>query len=135
MHRVSSPYAFAAIDDDVQRKTMRETRDEKGPVLTYTVRTYADGLAGLFWRNFFGAPFRALFGKRMDALPVGVSREMRGGIRLVEPYSAPENAMTAEGQRREAALIAHLGADCFYDHTRHLPPERHPDLPSLGARE
>jgi hypothetical protein len=135
MRRVNSPYAFAAFDDDIQRKTMREARSDQGTIRTYTVRTYADGLAGLFWRNFFGAAFARLFGGPLDALPPDVCRELPGGIRLIQPYDAPEDAMTAGGAAREAEIVAQLGAGAFYDHVQHLQPTLRPQLPALPAGE
>jgi hypothetical protein len=51
------------------------------------------------------------------------------GIVLVQPYALPTQAMTPEGDAAEQQLVARLGPECFYDHARHLPPRRVPDLP------
>jgi hypothetical protein len=135
MNRVNSPYAFAALDEDIQRKTMREAETEQGTIRTYTVRTYADGLAGLFWRNFFAGPFLQLFGERLATLPADASRQLTHGVRLIQPYPAPEDALAAEGAARETTLIEHLGAGAFYDRARHTQPTLRPPLPALPTTE
>jgi len=126
MKRLDSPYGYAGESDGMREKTHRETTDDRGfTIETYTVRDHSEGLAGLFWRNFFGRPFQQLFGDTLG----GVSRDL-GGIALLEPYPTPELAATEEGRRREAELIHLLGTDCFYDHQRQVLPSRRPVLPT-----
>jgi hypothetical protein len=132
MQLVNSPLAQAARDEDLERKKWRlvPNPDGFGQQLVYTVRDYSEGLAGVFWRNFFGPPFVRLFGERLKDLPAGCTREeLPGGIVLVQPYEDPSLAGTEEGIARERALIAHLGPECFYDHERHIKPTRLPELP------
>lgn len=132
MQRVGSPLAQAGIDESFWQKTQRivPEPDGVGEKEISTVRDYSEGLAGAFWRNFFGPPFVRLFGERLHSLPAGCTREeLGGGIVLVQPYEAPALAGTEEGLARERALIAHLGPECFYDHERHLKPTRLPELP------
>jgi hypothetical protein len=87
-----------------------------------------EGLAGLFWRNFFGPPFTRLFGERLLSLPPGTHQDLGGGLVLVQPYEQPSQAMTPEGDAAEARLITVLGPECFYDHERHRKPTRLPVL-------
>lgn len=124
MRHLDSPYAYAGLDEDMWRKTHRETADDRGfTIETFTVRDHGEGVAGLFWRNFFGAPFRELFGDRLKK----VSRDLEG-IALVEPYPDPWAALTDEGRAREEALIEILGRDSFYDHATQSLPTRRPKL-------
>jgi hypothetical protein len=132
MQWVNSPLAQAARDDDIERKKWRlvPNPDGFGQQLVSTVRDYSEGLAGVFWRNFFGPPFVRMFGERLKELPAGCTREeLPGGIVLVQPYEDPSIAGTEEGTARERALIAHLGRECFYDHEHHIKPTRLPELP------
>jgi hypothetical protein len=134
MQWVGSPLAHAGRDEDFERRKWRlvPNPDGFGQQLVYTVRDYAEGLAGVFWRNFFGPPFVRLFGERLRDLPAGCTKEeLPGGIVLVQPYEEPSLAGTEEGIARERALIEHLGPECFYDHERHIKPTRLPELPPL----
>jgi hypothetical protein len=99
-----------------------------GEIETFTVRDPSEGLAGLFWRNFYGPPFTRLFGERLASLPADIRQDLEGGITLVQPYALPSEAGTPEGDARERELIAQLGPECFYDHARHLKPTRLPEL-------
>ncbi len=99
--------------------------------LRLPVRGYSEGLAGLFWRNFFGPPFTRMFGERLSALPSSAKQDLGGGIVLVQPYELPTQAGTPEGLASERQLIAQLGEECFYDHECHLKPSRRPVLPHV----
>jgi hypothetical protein len=99
---------------------------EIGQRLDFTVRNYSEGLAGLFWRNFFGPPFVRLFGERLASLPEDCSQSLGEELVLVQPYALPSDAGTEQGEARERALIAHLSPECFYDHEHHTPPTRLP---------
>jgi hypothetical protein len=124
MRQLGSAYAYATLANAARGKTHHETTDQRGfAIETFTVRDHSEGLVGLFWRNFFAAPFQALFGDRL----AGVVRYL-DDIALVEPYPTPDGAFTEEGRRRENELVARLGADCFYDHERRTPPTRRPVL-------
>lgn len=128
MQLVEAPLCFAALKDDLKGKTQQWIRDDSGEVLTFTVRDYSEGLAGLFWRNFFGPPFTRMFGERLSALPAPSKQDLGGGIVLVQPYELPTQAGTPEGLAAERQLISQLGAECFYDHERQLKPTRRPEL-------
>jgi hypothetical protein len=124
MSSLGSPYAYAGIAEDIRRLTHREAEDDRGLTIeTFTVRDHSEGLAGLFWRNFFGEPFRALFADRLSE----VSRNL-DGISMVELCREPALASTDIGRARERDLIGILGADAFYDHAHNAPPTRRPSL-------
>ena len=130
MRLVGSPFAYSGLEEDVARKRSywAPAPDGVGEIETFTVRDPSEGLAGLFWRNFYGPPFTRLFGERLASLPADTRQDLGGGITLVQPYELPTQAGTPEGEARERELIAHLGPECFYDHSRHLKPTRLPEL-------
>lgn len=130
MQLLSSPLTQAGFAEDYERKTNRlvPRPDGLGEELTFTVRNPSEGLAGLFWRNFYGPPFTRLFGDRLSSLPADTRQDLGGGLTLVQPYELPTQAGTPEAEARERELIAHLGPECFYDHARHLKPTRLPEL-------
>ncbi len=96
------------------------------------MRDYSEGLAGLFWRNFYGPPFVRMFGERLDALPAECRKPLGEDIVLVQPYALPTEAGTEAGRARERELISLLGPECFYDHEHHTLPTRRPVLDALG---
>ncbi len=132
MRLVRSPLAMAALDADLERKTQRLVPEGLGLKLTFMVRGYGEGLAGLFWRNFFGPPFVRMFGERLATLPEDCRQSLGEDLVLVQPYELPTEAGTEQGNARERALIEHLGPECFYDHERHTPPGRRPVLDHLS---
>ena len=131
MRLVRSPLATTALDADLERKTQRLVPEGLGLKLTFTVRGYGEGLAGLFWRNFFGPPFVRMFGERLTSLPEDCRKSLGDDLVLIQPYALPTEAGTEQGNARERALIEHLDPACFYDHERHTPPTRRPVLPAL----
>jgi hypothetical protein len=130
MRMLGSPLVLAGQAEDFDRKTRRlvPCEDGFGREEVFTVRDYGEGLAGLFWRNFYGPPFTRMFGERLATLPADIWNDLGDGITLVQPYESPTLAGTPEGEARERELIAHLGPECFYDHERHLKPTRLPRL-------
>ncbi|HEX8702650.1 MAG TPA: hypothetical protein VF815_27700 [Myxococcaceae bacterium] len=130
MQLFGSPLAQTAEDSDIERKRERivPSPDGIGSIQEFTVRDYSEGLAGLFWRNFFGPPFVQMFGERLATLPAEFKHDLGGGIVLVQPYELPTQAGTPEGDALERRIITHLGAECFYDHEGHLKPTRVPEL-------
>jgi hypothetical protein len=130
MSLVGSPLAYAGLADDIFNKERRiiPSPDGVGQVQEITVRDYSEGLAGLYWRNFFGPPFLRLFGDRLDALPAECRQELSDELVLVQPYELPTQAGSPEGNARERQLISLLGPECFYDHERHVKPTRRPEL-------
>jgi hypothetical protein len=130
MRMLDSPLALAGWEEDFEHKTRRlvPCADGFGQEQVVTVRGYGEGLAGLFWRNFYGPPFTRMFGERLATLPAEARKELGNGITLVQPYELPTQAGTPEGAARERELIAHLGPECFYNHERHLKPTRLPEL-------
>lgn len=124
MRTLNSAYAYAGIQSDNRTKTHREATDERGLTIeTFTVRDYSEGLAGIFWRNFFGPAFSDLLGDPLKRL----GRDL-DGIWLVEAYTDPADGHTESGREREAELIASLGGDAFYDHQLDQLPTRRPRL-------
>jgi hypothetical protein len=130
MQLVRSPLAQAGSGKDLDRKKWRLVPAPDGLSATesYTVRDYSEGLAGLFWRNFFGRPFVKMFGERLATLPSESMQSLGDSIALVQPYELPTLAGTPEGEECERQLVTHLGTECFYDHERHLKPTRLPEL-------
>jgi hypothetical protein len=132
MRLVHSPLAIASVDEDIERKTQRLVPEGGGLKLTFTVRGYGQGLAGLFWRNFFGPPFVRMFGERLATLPEDCREPLGDDLVLVQPYELPTEAGKEHGNARERTLTAHLGPECFYDHEHHTPPTRRPVLDDLS---
>jgi hypothetical protein len=128
MRLLRSPLAVTGLHEDIERKTQMLVPEEVGSRLDFTVRNYSEGLAGLFWRNFFGPPFVHMFGERLTSLPEDCRKPLGDGLVLVQPYELPTDAGSESGDARERALIEHLGPECFYDHARHLKPTRLPVL-------
>jgi hypothetical protein len=131
MRLLKAPMAYAAWDEDLTPKTRRFIPDPSGfgQSRMVTVRDYSEGLAGVFWRNFYGPPFVQMFGERLTTLPGEFKQDLGEGIVLVQPYELPIQAGTTEGVAREREILEHLGPECFYDHERHLKPTRVLDLP------
>jgi hypothetical protein len=131
MRLFGSPLALSAIDADFERKWERlvPNPDGFGSRLTFTVRDPSQGLAGVFWRNFYGPPFVRMFGGRLSDVPAAQKQELDGGIVLVQPYELPTQAMTPDGDAAEQQLCSQLGSACFYDQQRGLMPTHVPDLP------
>jgi len=129
MSLIGSPLAQSGTAADFSRKADRilPAADGMGSELTFTVRDYTEGLAGLYWRNFLGPPFFRLFGERLDALPAECRQELSDELVLVQPYELPTQAGTPEGEARERQLISLLGPECFYNHERHVKPTRRPE--------
>ncbi len=132
MQLLGSPLAMAGLNEDIARKTQRLVPEGIGLTQVFTVRDYSEGLAGLFWRNFFGPPFVRMFGERLATLPEDCRQSLGEDLVLVQPYELPTEAGTEQGNARERALIEHLGPECFYDHERHTPPGRRPVLDHLS---
>jgi hypothetical protein len=131
MRLVGAPFAYSGTDEDIERKRDRLVPHPSGfgRQLVFTVNDPSEGLAGLFWRNFYGPPFTRLFGERLSTLPADTRQDLGEGIVLVQPYELPTLAHTPDADARERELIALLGPECFYDHERHLKPTRLPELP------
>ena len=130
MRLLRSPISQTGVAEDFARKTQRlvPCEDGFGDERVFTVRDYGEGLAGLFWRNFYGPPFVRLFSERLATLPPDTQQHLGDDLVLVQPYELPAQAGTPEGEARERELIAHLGPECFYDHERHLKPTQLPEL-------
>ncbi|HZH77291.1 MAG TPA: hypothetical protein VEY88_14775 [Archangium sp.] len=137
MRLVQSPLALAGLDSDLHGKHRRlvhksmptdEGKDFTWSEEEFTVRDYSEGLPGLVWRNFYGAPVLRMFGPRLDALPPECRVSLGEDLVLVQPYELPTAAGTEPGLARERELICLLGPECFYDHEHHTLPSRCPLL-------
>jgi hypothetical protein len=128
MRLVHSSVAYSAVEADLERKKWRlidrGDHQEEAP----TVRGDDEGLAGLFWRNFYGPPFVRLFGERLSSLPAECLRRLGDEVVLVQPYELPTEAGTEAGVARERDLLQWLGPECFYNHEHHTLPARRPVL-------
>jgi len=135
MRDTDSPLAVSSLEEDQERKTRRLVPHPRGVGKSEvpTVIMPGEGLAGLFWRNFYGPPFTRLFGERLLSLPPGTHQDLGDGLALVQPYELPSQARTPEGDAAEARLITVLGPECFYDHARHQKPSRVPVLSPAPA--
>ncbi|MFP2908183.1 hypothetical protein ACLESD_24650 [Pyxidicoccus sp. 3LFB2] len=135
MRLVGASLAEAGTFEDTRRKEERfiPNPDGFGTEQTFTVRDPSEGLAGLYWRNFFGPPFVRMFGERLLSLPPSACQELGNGLVLVQPYELPTLAMTPEGDAAEERLITVLGPECFYDHRQHRKPTRVPELTLLTS--
>ncbi|RYZ40912.1 MAG: hypothetical protein EOO71_14065 [Myxococcaceae bacterium] len=135
MKLFNSPLAISATSMDVDRKCdqLIPSPSGIGQRLTWTVRDPSEGLAGVFWRNFYGPPFIEMFGDRLNAVPETQRRSVADGIVLVEPYALPTDAMTPAAEAAEQQLREVLGPECFYDPVARTMPRRVPDLPHPGA--
>jgi hypothetical protein len=132
MRLFQSPLATSALASDVESKCWRWVREGIGETLTPNVRGYGEGLAGLFWRNFYGPPYIRMFGQRLESLPAECRKPLGEDLVLVQPYELPTEAGTEAGRARERELISLLGPECFYDHEHHTLPLRRPVLDALG---
>jgi hypothetical protein len=140
MRLVGSPLAQAGLETDLDRKQRRRVSKSipsEGGVFTYsqdelTVRHYGQGLAGLFWRNFYGPPFVRMFGERLEALPPECLHPLGEDLVLVQPYELPTEAGSPAATAREHQLISLLGPECFYDHAHHTLPTPRPVRDALG---
>jgi hypothetical protein len=129
MALIRSPLAFTAMSEDSWQKRNRMidrgSYQEEAP----TVKGYGEGLAGLYWRNFYGPLFVRLFGERLHTLPSECVTRLGEELVLVQPYELPTEAGTEAARAREQQLISLLSPECFYDHEHHRPPTRRPVLP------
>lgn len=135
MKLFNSPLAVSATSEDERRKCDQFIPSPSGfgQRRTRTVRDPSEGLAGVFWRNFYGPPFLQVFGDRLNAVPESQRRTVADGIVLVEPYALPTDAMTPAAEAAEQQLREVLGPECFYDHATRTMPRRVPDLPHPEA--
>jgi hypothetical protein len=129
MKALGSPLAVVATYEDIEGKERRLVDRGGHQEEVSVVRGYGEGLAGLFWRNFYGPPFVRLFGERLHALPPECVTRLGEELVLVQPYELPTEAGTEAARAREHHLISLLGPECFYDHEHHRPPTRLPELP------
>lgn len=132
---LSSPVGYSSLSEDYEAKAVRLVPGGDFTEEVQRLRGYHEGLLGLFWRNFFGPPFGALMADRLAALGPPSAHDLGSGYWQLETYERPEEALTEAGIRREKELIAHLGADLFYDTTTETPPARAPRIDGLDVAD
>lgn len=134
MKLLNSPLVLSALETDMENKFFQWIPDADNPDITIhspTVSSYAHGLAGLFWRNFYGPPFSQMFGERLNSLPQNNAQDFGDGYWLVEPYPLPTDVENDEGHNKEKRLIKLLNPKCFYNFETNTLPSVLPDLPEL----
>lgn len=71
-------------------------------------------LPGLYWLNYFGAPYVRLIGKdRLLSSPAYDAKRVGNGV-LIALDVSPLNWQSAAYKEREAATISHIGRDYFF---------------------
>lgn len=128
MQLLDSPLAYSALFNDIEAKGNRLVKQDFGSSQESTVSNYSQGLAGVYWRNFYGAPFIRLFGERLRALPPECVTWLGEERVLVQPYGLPTEAGSEAAREQERRFIHLLGPECFYDFEHHLKPTRVPEL-------
>src|SRR5262249_6175423 len=72
-------------------------------------------LPGLYWLNFFGAPYLKLIGQqRLIASPAHQVAGLDSGV-LLALGAAPGDWTTPDYQKREREVLRHLGEKFFFD--------------------
>lgn len=136
MKLINAPLVLSGRDSDLDRKFTQEIESPSGGTTERpTIRGYNQGLAGLFWRNFYGPPFSQMFGERLKNLPQDVGQDLGDNYWLVEPYALPTDIETDAGRNKEKELIKLLNPECFYDFETNTLPTIRPDLPELEQDE
>lgn len=132
MRVVNCPYGFCGDVDDHFAKSSYLKPDVIGKMKVQrqvpTISGFDEGLAGIFWRNFFGLPFIKMFGEKLQNLPDKYIRYTSDDIWVIQAYERPEQAGTDAARNAEKEIIEHLGEEHFYDHVNHEKPKHPPDL-------
>jgi hypothetical protein len=99
--------------------------------MTFPARLTQKDLQGLYWLNFFGAPYVDLIGReRLLSAPAYEVKAVGDGVLLVLDSDA-DAWQSEEYQRREQHVIEHLGKQYFF--SRH-DPERKTVAPDFAAQ-
>lgn len=129
MKILGSPLAYAGLETDLESKCWQLIDEPLGgqrliPILSVP----REGIPGMFWRLFIGAPFTAHM-PALENIDPPQARDLGGGLWMMSPYADPNDADTEFGKLAETELIGRVGSDFFYDHKTHTLPKR---LPILG---
>jgi hypothetical protein len=108
-------YANAYLDKEYAAKN--RVHDEEG--VRAIGPNLADGLPGLYWLNFFGAPYVELMGRqRLLSAPAYEVKPVGDGV-LIALDSTASAWQNPEYKKREQEVIEHLGKKFFF--SRHEP--------------
>lgn len=127
--RLPIRYANAYADEEYYAKNMID--DETGVRAIGANITHAT--PGLYWLNFFGAPYVDLMGReRLLSAPAYEVKPVDDGV-LIALDEAADGWQSEAYRRRERAVIAHLGEQYFF--SRHDPERKTvaPDFRAHGA--
>jgi len=128
--RLPVRYARARTRDEFAAKNMIE--DERSAEAIGVDIT--DAIPGLYWLNYFGAPYFDLIGReRLLSAPAHEVQPVGDGV-LIGLDASPEAWQSPSYQAREQAVIAHLGERYFF--SRHDPDRKTvaPDFESYRRR-
>ena len=115
--RLPVRYARANIKGEFDAKNLVD--DETGVRAIGVL--LAHSLPGLYWLNYFGAPYVDLIGReRLLTEPAYEVKPVGDGV-LLALDASPDAWQTAAYKEREAATIAHLGKQFFFSRS---DPER-----------
>jgi hypothetical protein len=119
-------YARARTREEFAAKNMIE--DERSAEAIGVDIT--DAIPGLYWLNYFGAPYLDLIGRdRLLSAPAHEVKPAGDGV-LIGLDASPEAWQSPAYQQREQAVIAHLGEQYFF--SRH-DPDRQTVAPDFKA--
>ena len=125
--RLPVRYGNAHLDEEYAAKNMID--NETG--VRAIGPNIADGLPGLYWLNYFGAPYVNLIGRdRLLSLPAYEVKPAGDGILLTLDPSADAWQSPAY-QQREKEVIAHLGKQFFFSR---WDPDRKTVAPDFRAK-
>ncbi|MFN8635247.1 MAG: hypothetical protein U0893_15460 [Chloroflexota bacterium] len=86
----------------------------------------SSSLPGLYWLNFVGRSYRDFIGlDKLSTAPAFEAREIGDGV-LIGLADDPRSWSTPEYQRRERAVLDHIGTEYFFDRSQ---PDRRTTAP------
>lgn len=107
---ISIRYAHAQLTEEFGAKNM--VNDARG---VWAIGVKLDvSLPGLYWLNYFGAPYVELIGEdRLLSAPAFAVHKVGAGIFMAVDES-PSNWQSIAYKERESAIINHIGRDYFF---------------------
>jgi hypothetical protein len=116
--RLPVRHGFARLDEEYYAKNMID--DETG--VRAIGADIIDAVPGLYWLNYFGAPYLDLMGRERLLTSPAYEVKPSGEGFLLSLEASPDAWLTAAYRLREAAVIAHLGEQFFF--SRHDPDRK-----------
>ncbi len=130
MKLLGSPLAYAGLETDLEAKCWQWIDDPMGGQRKEpTLSAPQEGIPGMFWRLFIGAPFTAQM-SILNTIQSSQVMDLDNGLWMVSPYTDPQDAETESGKNAETELINQIGSDFFFDHITKNPPTQ---VPTLGT--